>query len=256
MTKSDQELARYIAMSLIAVVIMLILYWTTAVGLLGDNPVGQGSNYTAPLIVPASYAFAIWSVIYLGVIIFPIYQWIRRKHGASEWKQLHLLFSVNVIFNGLWLVAASYDWQWITVGVIIILLITLYLMNTIIASRIQAGDPVNYWLERLPLSIYFAWITLATALNFSSALDFYNWSGFGIDETTWTLIIITVASSIAFLAYRRFQEVGYAAVVVWAFVALYLRHQGEIPSIAGLSMVVVILFAFLIIRGIRRQLSV
>jgi len=242
-------------MSIISVVIMLVLYGTTATGMMGDNPVGRGGNYEAPLIVPSGYAFAIWSVIYLGIIAFPIYQWIRRKVGTKDWQQLHVLFSINVICNGLWLVAASYDWQWITVGIIIIMLITLYQMNAILVSRKQAGDEINYWLERFPLSIYFAWITLATALNFSSALDFYNWSGLGIDKPTWTLIIITVAAAIAYLVFRKFREAAYTGVVVWAFVALFVRHQGEISSIAGLSFGVVIIFAFLTISGIRRQIS-
>jgi len=239
MKDSDQELTKHIWMSIISVVIMLVLYGTTATGMMGDNPVGRGGNYEAPLIVPSGYAFAIWSVIYLGIIAFPIYQWIRRKVGTKDWQQLHVLFSINVICNGLWLVAASYDWQWITVGIIIIMLITLYQMNAILVSRKQAGDEINYWLERFPLSIYFAWITLATALNFS----------------TWTLIIITVAAAIAYLVFRKFREAAYTGVVVWAFVALFVRHQGEISSIAGLSFGVVIIFAFLTISGIRRQIS-
>lgn len=234
---------------------MIVLYFLTSLGYMGHNPVGQGSNYEAPLIVPEGYAFAIWSIIYLGIIAFPIYQLLKRKVGAKEWTKLHILFSINAISNGLWLVAASYDWQWITVMIILIMLFTLYQMNSLLDQRLRAGDEINYWLERFPLSIYFAWITLATALNFSSALDFYSWSGFGIDPVTWTLIIMTVAGAIAFLVYRKFREASYAGVVVWAFVALFVRHQGEVMSIAGLSIIIATIFALLTIGGIRRQLS-
>jgi len=241
--------------SIIAVIIMLILYTVTALGMMGDNPVGRGGNYEEPLIVPAGYAFSIWSIIYLGIIAFPIYQLIRRKTGDAAWKKIHLLFAINAVCNGLWLVAASYDWQWISVAIIMIMLITLYIINQLIVERKAAGDQIHYWLERFPMSIYFAWITLATALNFSSALSFYDWDGFGISQEIWTLVIMSVASIIAFLVFRRFREAGYASIVVWAFVALFVKHQGAIVSIAGLSIAIVIVFSILTVSSARSQVS-
>jgi len=255
MDTNSVQLRSSIIISIIAMIIMLVLYSLTAAGYMGDNPVGRGGNYEEPLIVPAGYAFAIWSIIYLGIIAFPIYHLIKRKEGHPDWKTIHALYAVNVICNGLWLVAASYDWQWVTVAIIIVMLITLYKINDLIIRRRDNGDDINYWMERLPMSIYFAWITLATALNFSSALSFYDWDGFGISQEIWTLVIMTIAASIAFLVFRKVKEAGYTAVVVWAFVALFLKHQGEITSIAGLSIAIIFIFALLTVGSIRRQIS-
>lgn len=255
MDSTSTRLKRASLISIIAMCGMLLLYALTSAGYMGDNPVGRGGTYEAPLIVPAGYAFSIWSIIYLGLIVFPVYQLVKRKEGHLDWKKIHGLYAINVICNGLWLAAASYDWLWISVGIIVVMLITLYKINQLLNQRRAAGDIKNYWIEHFPMSVYFAWITLATALNVSSALDFYNWSGLEISPTSWTLAIMSVAAVIAFLVYRRFGEAAYPGVVVWAFIALYIKHQGLIPSIAMLSIIIAIIFVILTIGGIRRQVS-
>ena len=241
--------------SIIAVVIMIILYALTALGYMGDNPVGQGSNYDRPLIVPAGYAFSIWSIIYLGIIAFPIYQWFKRKAGHQQWKEVHTWFALNVIANGLWLVCASYDWLWLSLLVIGLMLVTLYKINELLISLHQEGSVINYWAERAVMSIYFAWITLATALNVSAALSFYKWSGWGLSEETWAMIILPVAALIAGLVFRKYRDAAYASVVVWAFVAIVVRHMGSMQVLTVISGAVALIFAALAIFKSKKVLA-
>ncbi len=229
-----------------SMIVMIILYALTALGYMGDNPVGRGGNYEEPLIVPAGYAFSIWSIIYLGLIVFPFYQWYKKSDHPS-WTRIKWLYSINVILNGLWLVAASYDYLVISVGIIISMLATLYMINKALISIEREGAPINYWLERLVFSLYFAWITLATVLNVSSALTFYQWDGFGISDVTWTSIMIPVAALVASLVFFTYRDKAYASVVVWAFVALAVKHFEQYPIIGYLAIGVVVLFAVYIL---------
>jgi len=217
---------------------------------MGDNPVGQGTTYNEPLVVPAGYAFAIWSIIYLAMIIFPIYQWFIRSEGHALWKKVHQLYTLNIIANGLWLVCASYSWQVITVVIILFMLYTLYRINELLIKIAKDEKPQNYWLERVGFSLYFAWITLASALNISTALAFYDFDGFGISEVVWAIGFISVVALIAGIVFMKYRDRAYAAVIIWAFIALAVKQMDAYPLIGYMSIAVIVVFAALIIfRG-------
>lgn len=233
---------------------MLVLYTLNATGQLGPNPIGTTSNATNPLIVPAPYAFAVWAPIYIGLIVFPVYQLIINRNDHPAWIELRGWYAANVVANGLWLAASSYDMQWTTVGIIVFMLVSLFRINQLLVT-IEASDAkITYWLERFVFSIYFAWITLATVLNVASALTFYGWDGLGVPEVTWTIIMVAVAALIAGYTSRRYRDVAYAGVVVWAFVALALKHwEASTQVLSYVAGAVVLLFVGLMLLNGRAR---
>ena len=236
--------------------VMLVLYTLNATGKLGPNPIGTTSNATNPMIVPASYAFAIWAPIYIGLIVFPIYQLIKNRDNHPAWIELRGWYAANVVANGLWLAASSYDWQWTTVGIIVFMLFSLFRINQLLRTIERSDTKIAYWPERFVFSIYFAWVTLATVLNVASALTFYGWDGFGISEVTWTIIMVAVAALIAGYTSRRYQDVAYAGVVVWAFVALTLKHWGaQTQVLSYVAGAVVLLFLGVMLLNGRERLA-
>lgn len=225
-----------------AMLIMLVLYYLSFFGLLGDSPVGRTSVDTEPMIVPAGYAFSIWGPIYLGLIVFPIFQWIKKRTDNPLWHQVRIWYALNVVANGLWLAFASYNWLWLTVIVIVFMLISLYQINTLLIKIKANGDAINFWAERLVFSIYFAWITLATALNISAALNYYDWSAFGLSDLSWSYIILPIVALIAVAVVWKYRDGAYSGVVVWTFVALTIKHWEQYPPLAYLALAIAILF--------------
>jgi hypothetical protein len=241
-----------IYLSLGALTIMALLYYLSNFGYLGDSPVGRTSVDTEPLIIPAGYAFSIWGIIYLGLIIFPIYQLIKKRTDSVLWHQLRIWFSLNVVANGLWLAFASYNWLWMTLGVIVFMLISLYKINELLIRINDSNAELDYWPERFVFSVYFGWVTLATVLNISAALNYYEWNGWGISEITWSLIIIPIAALITGAVVWKYRDIPYAGVVVWAFTALAVKQWGNIPILAYLSIAVIVIFLILIFARGRR----
>ena len=233
-------------------IILIILYTLTTLGLMGDNPVGNTGNYNDPLAVPAGYAFSIWGAIYLALIAFPIFQWFNRQDAHERWKEVRLWYAFNVVCNGLWLVFASYDWQWTTVAIMIFMLYSLFKINELLIQIRVEGGEVNFWAEKLGFSLYFAWITLATALNITSALSFYEWNGWGISELNWALTILFVAAGIAAAVFWKYKDVAYASVVIWAFAAVIVKHMDTYPGLVWLSVGVIALFVVLIVISQQR----
>jgi hypothetical protein len=242
--------SRYLA--LVAMLVMLVLYAFNATGNLGPNPIGTTSNATAPLIVPAPYAFAIWGPIYIGLIAFPIFQLIKQRDNHPAWIKLRAWFAVNVVANGLWLAAASFDMQWTSVGIIVFMLISLFRINQLLVTIERSEAARSYWLERLVFSLYFAWVTLATVLNVASALNFYGWDGGPLSLVTWTVVMVAVAALIAGYVSLKYRDVAYAGVVVWAFVAFAAKHFDAGTQVLGmLGVAVVVVFAAIMVWNAR-----
>lgn len=215
--------------------VMVLLWAATSLGWFGPNPIGTTSTSVRPLLVPPGWAFSIWGPIYAGLVVFPIYQLIRNRNNHPLWVPLRRWYAANVVANGVWLVLASYDWQVATVVVIAFMLFSLLRIHQLFARLSAVGVDYSYWLERLVFSLYFGWITLATVLNVTTALYYYDWSGWGVAPVVWTLVMSGVVALIAGFTAIRFRDGVYALVVVWAFGALAVRHFGAGTQVLGWS---------------------
>ena len=232
-------------LALAGLVVMLALLGATSVGWFGPNPVGQSSQDTAPLLIPPGPAFSIWGPIYSGLIVFVVLQLVKARTNSDLWIPLRRLAAINMVLNGLWLVVTSYDMLWTSVVIIIGMLYTLFRINRLFAQLAIEGVGHSFWGERLVFGVYFAWVTLATALNVTGALYFYNWGGFGWPAENWTVVITVIVAAIAGYTAVKFRSPAYALVVVWAFGWLGIRHYQENALLATLSLVVVVLFTVL-----------
>jgi len=229
--------------------VMLVLYALTNLGFMGPNPIGTTSTATNPLIVPEGWAFAIWGPIYLGLVAFPIYQLIKKRDNHPAWIPLRKWYAANVVANGVWLAFASFDWLWLTVLVIAFMLVSLFRINQLLREIEGSNATFSYWAERLVFSVYFAWVTLATVLNVSSALHFYGWRGGPLSEVAWTIVMSVVASVIAGYTSWRYRNAPYALVVVWAFTALAVRHWAGTRVLGMVGGVVAVAFLGLAIAN-------
>ena len=232
--------------SFVGLILLLILYIMTLNGFFGPHPIGTTSTSTRPLIVPKGFAFSIWGLIYTGLIVFPIYQFIKKKEHP-QWRSLRVWYSLNVVLNGLWLVCASYDWIWITVIIILMMLFSLIKIDHQIRTMKNEGVEINYWIESFVFSIYYGWVTLATVLNIAAALKFYDWDGWGIPELYWSLIILSITVLIITKLFRSYHDSAFMTVGVWAFFALALRHWESLPILAYFSLGIIMIFLILLI---------
>jgi hypothetical protein len=134
---------------------------------------------------------------------------------------------------------------------ILIPLIRLYLrleINRLIVNRKQ-GLLVN-----APISIYFAWITVATIVNVASVLDWINWQRWGLTDQIWTVIILVIGAIIAILVGLKRKDRAFIGVFIWAFLAIAVK-QISLPLIAITAIILAITLTFLVFRGNFRPLS-
>ena len=239
--------------ALTGLLILAALYAATSLGYLGPNPIGSTDRATEPLIVPLSYAFAIWGPIYLGLLIFPIYQLLKDNRDDPRWDKVRNWYSANVVANGVWLVLASYDATWSTVAVIAFMLYSLLRINVLLDELRAAGEPVNYWAEVMVFRVYFGWVTLATVLNVAVDLKSSGWDGGSFGEVNWTVVMMIVAAAIAGLTAWRFRSIPYALVIAWAFLGIALKHYNSFSILFTTALIIIMVFTAMVVRLVLKR---
>ena len=185
---------------------------------------GQSTNEISDrydtLFAPIGFTFAIWGVIYLLLGVYSVYQLVRDSDAIqviTPW------FIASSVLNGLWIIAWHYEVLWLSVIIIVGLLVTLIR----IAKATTAGRSglATTLAVRLPFSVYFGWVTVATVANVSALLVQLGWRGGGIlSEQGWTVLILVVAAVIGLTVMLINSSPAYGLVFVWAFFGIFSRH--------------------------------
>jgi hypothetical protein len=175
-------------------------------------------------VTPADYAFAIWSLIYLGLIAFSIYQALPSNSENPRFKNIRTLYIVNCAANCLWIYFWHYEMILAALAAIFVMLGTLVLININLRN---AESLAETWLARIPFSIYFGWITVATILNFTVALVFL-----GVDTTESNSIILSSilivgAAVLGILIRFKLAIFAYPLAIAWALTAIAVKQSGK-----------------------------
>lgn len=86
--------------------------------------------------------------------------------------------------------------------------------------------------NRLPFSIYFGWTTVATIVNiFSLALNNHIQTIFGLDELSWTMIALILATIIGIFIAISFKDWLYPLVLIWPFYGIYIENNNYYLSL-------------------------
>jgi len=100
-----------VVLNTLTFLLVLFINYAASTHLLENVSVGEVSHKYNTLFAPADYAFIIWSVIYLLLIGFVIYQWILLKDDSKHYiKRTGIWFAVSNIANALWCYCWVHEW--------------------------------------------------------------------------------------------------------------------------------------------------
>lgn len=192
----------------------------------GGRNIGEIANtiLSGVLIIPANYAFAIWGLIYLGLIAYSIYQFRPSQRGRSTIQQVNALVILASLAQIFWVYLFTLQLFWPSVVAMLVILLPLIRINLLLRNSRESVSRERRWFARIPFSIYLAWISVATIVNVASALYISGWDGWGINDTGWTAIMLIIGTVIAAIVAIQRSDVAFILVFVWAYVAIALRH--------------------------------
>ena len=243
---------RFIALaSYVFMVVMNALATTLP---LGGRTTQEISERYDTLFAPIGFTFAIWGVIYLLLGVYSVYQLVRDNEvirAITPW------FIASCVLNGVWIIGWHYEVIWASLVIIVALLIVLIRINKATTSR--RTDWANTLAVRLPFSVYFGWVTVATVANVSALLVQWGWRGGDIaSESTWTVVILIIAALIGMTTTLVNASIGYGAVLVWAYWGILSRHlsgnewNSQYPDVIVTVQILLPLLAFTTILAFAR----
>ncbi len=229
---------------------------------------GQISDSYPNLFAPAGLTFAIWGLIYLLLAGYTLYQLgiFRGDTKATRTELLSrigVLFSISSIANTAWVFAWHYHMVPLSMLLMIVILVCLILINQTMMN--QGFSQREYLFIRLPFSVYFGWITVATIANATVLLVSIGWKGFGLAEATWAVIMISAGLIIAVATMLKNRDIAYGLVIVWAYAGILLKHTssegfaGQYPAVITTTMVCIFLLLLAeayILRSARKRKAV
>jgi len=203
---------------------------TLAVNVLADALPINGLN-TAKIsdsfqvyFVPAGYVFAIWGLIYLGLIAYTVFQALPAQRENPRLRATGWWVALGGVANSAWLFLWHYELFPLTLVAMLALLVTLIITYVRLGIGRNAAAASETWAVRLPFSIYLGWITVATVANVTDVLSYLKWNGFGIAPETWMSIVLAAVLVIVALMNLTRRDVAYAAVILWALAGIAIKQ--------------------------------
>ncbi|MCW4015597.1 MAG: hypothetical protein NWF06_04435 [Candidatus Bathyarchaeota archaeon] len=245
------------AVNLVAYIVTLAVN-----GLAGSTTVIGGvtsadvSDMYPTLVTPAGFTFAIWGVIYALLFLFVAYQMLPKNKDKPFLDRVSLLFGLASLCNVCWLFLWHYDF----VTYSLVLMLGLLASLIFIYRRLDIGRVVVSVKEmafvHLPFSVYLGWISIATIANVSVALTAVGWDGFGVEASSWAIVIICVALLLSFAMLALRKDIVFCLVVVWALAGI-LVNQSSYESIVlasevGIGLLVVAILVTVAVSRLKR----
>jgi hypothetical protein len=214
-------------LNLIVVIAVIAWNYLSNTGKINGKTIGDVSADLDNLFTPAPYAFSIWGIIFIGLLVNGIYQ-VKVAFGDDIQKQ-------NSVLTGPWLTLANiangvWVWCWLNeytgLSVVVMVVILLSLIKVAIDLRLELDmAPRNviifaWW----PNTIYLGWISVALIANIAAYLSKIGWAD-NVNEILFTVIMILVATLVnMFVLFKRNMR-EFCAVGVWSLIAIAVESS-------------------------------
>ena len=222
----------------------------------GQSPAEFSADSDATLRV-AGYAFAIWGVIYLWLLVYAVRQALPQT-GESRlinrlgWPSLAALLGI-----GAWVVAAAYDWEAATIvlifGSLLVLLIPL-LANAGAIRALPRGDR-DRWMTVWPLSLLAGWLTVASPLNLITVATGDGLLPDMLPPTAWAVLAVIVIVAVALAVTQKLRTLAYSLPIAWGLAGAFVAEQARNPTLsyAALAAAVTVLVGATILTFTARR---
>lgn len=187
------------------------------------------------LITPANYAFIIWGLIYLGLLGFGIYQLLPDQRHNPRLIRSGYGLAIACLFQNIWVFLFQSLQFWLSsLAFLGILLPLLWVYIQLGIGQGRHGRQER-WFVDYPISLYTAWIAVATIVSWAGTLFTSGWNAPGL-AVTWTLIMLTIAAALGAILLVQRRDWVFSWVLQWAFVAIAIRHGTTQPLITATAL--------------------
>ncbi|QYX56407.1 hypothetical protein K1T73_15325 [Roseovarius sp. SCSIO 43702] len=169
----------------------------------------------SPPALPATYAFSIWGLIYLWLVISAGFGAFKRR-DAADWAPMRPPLLLSLAVGVPWLTVATMSPVWATVMI--------WIMWAGAALALWQAPARDMWLASFPTGLYAGWLTAASSVSTALLLG-----GYGLlspANAALAGLALALVLSLAIMGTRA-RPYGFAVAVVWALIALMIGNWSD-----------------------------
>lgn len=187
-----------------------------------------------PPVQPAGWAFAIWGLIYLALIVHAGIGVFRHKDDAI-WDRGRIALFISLAVGSIWLPVALISPVWATIMIWVMLI-------SVLVSLYQTQSAKPAWSATWPVALYAGWLSAASFVSIGLLL-----AGYGVtSEVTAAIIALVLAVAFALYHFHRLGHWSYGAAVAWGLMGIAFANLGTNTLVAVLSGIAVIVMLAMI----------
>ena len=176
-----------------------------------------------PPVQPAGYAFSIWGMIYVWLIVGMGWGlWKRREDYL--WHDMRLPLALSLFVGCFWLAVAVASPIWASVLIWVMLVSALYALFR--TPREDRG------FAALPVGLYAGWLSAASCVSLGLLAAGYGWMSGPTAGLVFVGLAIVIAAGVQSSLMRA---PTYGIGVIWALVAVVVANVATAPTVAALA---------------------
>jgi hypothetical protein len=225
-TPSGIDLARQLAV--VATAIFQVYASYLAGGAVGRIARGQRS-----LILPAGYAFTIWSLIFLLCGLYAIDQALPSRRANRVYQAVGWWSAAAFLCDGIWIFAYTNGRFLLAQTIIIAGLIAaagafLRLARATPGAKLPA---IQRWIAAPALGLLAGWLTAASVVGLAGTLISQGFAASGPNAALGAAALLLLGGGVAFFALLLGKPgpgpawIAYAAAVLWALTAVAIEQR-------------------------------
>lgn len=246
MTRAPRPLARRIVVT--ASFLLAMVGTAIGVGAFGGDPIAEAAGgllaADSTHLAPAVSAFSIWSVIYVGLGAYTLWQWWDRRDARGIAP--HAIASL--LLNAAWILIVQ-------AGQVVLSVVVIALLLAVLADlfRRLAAAPPGGLLERIVVDgtfgLYLGWVSVASCANIAAALKGAGFAGFGVPSLLAVVVLVVVAGIGVGLALAGRRPVAAPLAMIWGLTWIAVGRAMDEPHAPAVAIAAVAVAAVIAVAA-------
>jgi len=218
--------------------VVLAFNYLAATGKLNGIDTAAISDRYATQLTPAGYAFAIWSLIYVGLGAYVVHQAMPSNASGGPIAKTRIPFILSCAANAGWLLCWHYDLIPLSLVIMFALLAILAYLSNLVRHVTEAKQ---LFLLKAPFNLYFGWITVASIVNAAITLVYLGVSPSAGWAPAAGAALILAATALGMFIRFRLTAFWYPMAIAWGATGIAVKQSGNTPIVVAAAIAVIIL---------------
>ncbi|MCK2029793.1 tryptophan-rich sensory protein [Microbacterium galbinum] len=212
---------------------------------LQDGALSAQGSYLAP----AGPAFSIWSLIYIGLLAYTVWQALPAQRADARQRAVGGWIAASMVLNGLWLVTARFLTLWLTV-IVIALLVAVLARVIVLLGRFPAKNLADRILTDGANGLHFGWVTIATVANTAAWFTQIAPADWADQADVWAVAVLVVVAVIGVAAALVTGRIAPALATAWGLVWLAVGRFTDAPESVPTGIAALVVAVVLVLAGV------